>query len=264
MLMVLYGTKEAREIITALKIRGYRVMAAAVTEYGKTILGSEGIAEVFIPSDPVNMEPELAGVVTANRVQLILDATHPWPGQLSEIARRVARDKGISYIRYARKETPLPEHSLIHRVNSWEEAAKLAGGLAGTIFLTTGSNNLEVFLHSPETRGRRIVVRILPEYRIVKKCQDMGVAPRDLVALQGPFSVKLNRAIFRAYRAGVIVTRDGGSTDTEAKIKAALALNIPVVIIQRDRGNNGGDNLATSPGDVLTAVQRLLGRGDLK
>jgi precorrin-6A/cobalt-precorrin-6A reductase len=298
--MVLYGTKEAREIITALKNRGYMVMAAAVTEYGKTVLGSRGIDEVFIPSDPLNMEQELAGAIAASGVRLILDATHPWPGQLSDIARKVARDKGISYIRYARSATSLPEHSLIHRVNSWEEAARLAGGLAGTIFLTTGSNNLEVFLRAPETKNRRIVVRILPEHRIVKKCQDLGMAPRDLVALQGPFSVKLNQAIFRAYRAGVVVTRDSGSTDTSSKIKAALGLKIPVVIItelirpktpasvgggfqtsmdsaniQRglnpplnevsfnrpDCGNGGGDDLAATPEDVLVAVEKLLGRG---
>lgn len=262
MLMVLYGTKEARELVATLKARGYKVMAAAVTEYGKTVLSSECDVEVFMPSDPLNLESELSGSIAGNGIRLILDATHPWPGQLSDIARRVAREKGVNYIRYSRRETSLPENGLVYRVDSWEEAARIAGSQDKTIFLTTGSNNLEVFLRSPETKGKRVVVRVLPEFQIIKKCQDLGLAPKDIVALQGPFSVKLNRAIFKAYRTGVVVTRDGGSSDTEAKLKAAASLNIPVIMIRRDRSCNEAQYPATTPGEVLAAVEKLLQGGE--
>lgn len=258
MLMVLYGTKEARELVAILKARGYEVMAAVVTEYGKTVLSSECEVEVFMPQDPLNLESELSGSIIGNGIRLIVDATHPWPGPLSVIARRVAREQGVRYIRYTRRETSLPDNGSVYRVDSWEEAAHMAGSQDKTIFLTTGSNNLEVFLRSPATRGKRIVVRVLPEYQIIKKCQDQGLAPRDIVALQGPFSVKLNRAIFKAYRTGVVVTRDGGSSDTEAKLKAAASLNIPVIMIRRDRSCNGEEYTATTPGEVLAAVDKFL------
>jgi precorrin-6A/cobalt-precorrin-6A reductase len=112
----------------------------------------------------------------------------------------------------------------------------MASGFGGTVFLTTGSHNLEVFTRHQGLRGRRIVVRVLPDHKVVKKCQDLGVSPREIVAMQGPFSVKLNKAIFQAYRAGVVVTRDGGPPGgTYNKVKAALDLKIPVVIIQREK-----------------------------
>lgn len=252
MILVLYGTREARELISLLSARGHRVIAAAATEYGGALAGQGGAVEVFtLPPD----EGALERLVLQKKVSLVIDATHPFPGQLSAAAGRVCQKNSIANIRFEREETKLPDHSLIHPVDSWSEAANKAAELGNTIFLTTGSNNLELFLKEPAVRGKRVVVRVLPEQKVIRKCQDLGLSPKDIVGLQGPFSVKFNRAIFQAYKTDVIVTRDSGrESGTDTKIEAALALKLPVVLIRRKP--TGENCVVRSFEQVLELLQR--------
>lgn len=255
MILVLYGTREARELITILRSRGYPVIAAAATAYGGALAGQDGKVEAF------TMPPEEAALERLfgeKGVALVIDATHPFPGQLAAVAERVCRKNNIPRVRFDREETKLPDNPLIHQVDAWGEAAAAAARLGSTIFLTTGSNNLEQFLKEPALRGKRVVVRVLPEARVIKKCQDLGLSPRDIVGLQGPFSVKFNRAIFQAYKADVIVTRDSGrESGTDTKITAALALKLPVVLIKRSP--SGESCVARTFEQVLEMVELKLG-----
>ena len=60
--------------------------------------------------------------------------------------------------------------------------------------------------------------------------------PKDIVALQGAGDVELNKALLREYNADVMVTKESGATGGEdVKIKAALSLKIPTVIITRPK-----------------------------
>jgi precorrin-6A/cobalt-precorrin-6A reductase len=62
----------------------------------------------------------------------------------------------------------------------------------------------------------------------------MGFKPRDIVALQGPFSHELNVALFTAYAAEVVVTKNSGAIGgSDTKFTAAVALSLPLVIIDR-------------------------------
>lgn len=233
MIMVLYGVGESRALIKALKDRGYGVVAVARTDYGSRLAGVSGALSVVTAPAGAG---EMSSLIRSLGVRQVIDATHPFDSPVSAVAREACGALGVPYIRFGRGETDLPDDPLICRTHSWDNAAEMAAGIGGTVFLTTGSHNLAVFLQYPGLAGRRIVVRVLPEHRVIKKCQDLGVSPRDIVAIQGPFSVKLNKALFQAYRAGVIVTRDGGpSGGTENKIRAALDLGVPVVLIRREK-----------------------------
>ncbi|MGB9804154.1 precorrin-6A reductase [Desulfofundulus sp.] len=253
MILVLYGTAEARELISLLASSGYPVMATALTAYGGMLAGMGGAVEVLPAPEDV---ADLTIRMKERGIALVVDGTHPFPGPLSEMAREACNNLQIPYIRYQREEINLPDDPLIHPVDSWEEAVYEAARLGDTIFLTTGSNNLELFVHSPVMCGKRLVVRVLPDHRIIKKCQDLGFSPRDIVALHGPFSTRFNRAIFQAYRADVIVTRDSGRT-TDTKIKAALALKLPVVVIKRNL--SAENNIVYSCQQVFRLVQQYLG-----
>lgn len=233
MIMVLYGVGESRALIKSLKDHGHGVAAVVRTDYGGSLAGFSG-ADRVVPAPPGPVE--MSELIRRMGVNQVIDATHPFANPLSSAAREVCAGLNIPYLRFGRGETELPDDPLICRAPTWEKAAEMAAEFGGTVFLTTGSHNLEVFTRHQELRGRRIVVRVLPDYKVVKKCQELGISPREIVAIQGPFSVKLNKAIFQAYRAGVVVTRDGGpSGGTYNKVKAALDLKIPVVIIQREK-----------------------------
>ena len=84
----------------------------------------------------------------------------------------------------------------------------------------------------------------------------LGLSPKQIVAMQGPFSQALNREMFRQYRADVIVTKNSGAIGgTDTKIAAAVELGLPVVVI--DRPVLAYDRLVHCYEDVLSFVNNL-------
>lgn len=191
-------------------------------------------------------------------VQLLLDASQPFPGGISKHAQSLCHDNQIPYIRLARREVELPDSPLLYPVYSWEEAALKAAELGNTIFLTTGSYNLDLFVRHPHMGGKRIVVRVLPDPQVIEKVQALGIAPKNIVAMQGPFSREINKATFKMYNASVIVTKDSGNAGgTDNKISAALNLKIPVVIIKRPEIKGEDINIAYTFDQVFEFIQNV-------
>jgi len=181
---------------------------------------------------------------------LTIDASPPSSSGKFAPLRRWCDQSGIPYLRLERPETIIPDSLLIYAVSNWEEAlVRLEQrikslyqkkGQPVTIFVTTGSHQLEAIVNSSFARLARFVVRVLPEGRLVQKCQDMGIPPRDIIALQGPFSKEVNRVLFKFYGADMILTRDSGPAGgTDTKISAALDLGLEIVLIKRNNANIG-------------------------
>ncbi|TYO96223.1 precorrin-6A reductase [Desulfallas thermosapovorans] len=228
MILVLQGTGDGKLITQTLVGQGYRVGALAATDYGRELAVEYGAILV-----DKNLNTGTGTWLEELGVQAVVDARHPFDGKGEDELARQCRANNIMYLRIGREETDIC-HELLHPVSSMPEAAQKAAGLGKTIFLTTGSHDLEHFVALQKTQGIRLVVRVLPEHKVVKKCQDMGIHTRDIVAMQGPFSKQINKALFKMYRAAVVVTKDSGRAGgTDTKIDAALALKIPVVIVKR-------------------------------
>jgi precorrin-6A/cobalt-precorrin-6A reductase len=66
---------------------------------------------------------------------------------------------------------------------------------------------------------------------------------------RGPFTVEGERRLLARHRIDAIVCRASGGTATEAKILAARALGLPVVMLRRP---------ATQPGDRVETVAAAL------
>lgn len=258
MILVVAGTKEGREIVNLLTDRGFKVMLAAYTDYGQELAKTVG-------------EERFAGELTAanlnkflvlRKVRLVVDASNPFDIENSQMVYRCCETLQIPYLRYVREKAKIPDDPLVHLVNSWEEGAAKAFALGDTVFLTTGSNNLEIFLKHPQAAGKRIVVRVLPEHKIIKKCQDLGLRPKDIVAMQGPFSKEMNRLMFKAFKASVVVIKESGQAGgTDNKIAAALALKIPVVVIARPTVK-WGQEVRTYPALLEMVTKKLKGEVD--
>lgn len=190
----------------------------------------------------------------------VLDASHPSCSARLNKVREYCEQQGIPFVRLERPETVIPSSSLVHTAVSWEEALDKLGERVEalstarressslsrvsanpiTVFVTTGSHQLDTLIRSPFASKTRFVVRVLPEGRLVQKCQDMGLPPRDILAMQGPFSKELNRMLFKFYGADIVFTRDSGPAGgTDTKISAALALGLEVVVLKRTAAKQG-------------------------
>jgi precorrin-6A/cobalt-precorrin-6A reductase len=180
---------------------------------------------------------------------VVLDLSHPSSTKFLSLSQ-FCEQSGIPYLRLERPETNIPDNSLITRVNSLEEAMLCLKERIGilyeekgrrvTVFVTTGSHQLESIVHSSYANKARFVVRVLPEARLVQKCQDVGLRPQDILAMQGPFSKNINKALFKFYGTDILLTRDSGlAGGTDTKITAALDLKLDIILIRKKKNGYG-------------------------
>jgi len=229
-ILVLAGTLDGRDIAARLQTEGYDVIASVVSEYGRELAEQSGVA---VQAAPMN-EEELARFVSVKGVRLIIDATHPFAVKVSRNAAHVAETAGIPCLRYERQSSQLPKYGRLYLADGMESAAQLSTTLGKTIFLTTGSHTLSCFRKAAKGTDCRLIARVLPQPEIITSCMANGFSPADIVALQGPFSQALNRALFEEYKAEVMVTKDSGYVGgTDAKIAAAMELGLAIVLILR-------------------------------
>lgn len=252
MIFVAAGTQDGRELTALLLQKGYAVTASVVSHYGEQLLAASGSGRLVINEEPLD-EEGLSAYMKDHDIRLFVDASHPYAVHVSENAMLACHKLGIPYIRYERSLTELSYEDIVV-VHSYEEAAKEAAARGRTIFLTTGSRNLQRFTTADPLQSCTIIARVLPTAEVLALCEQLGLTPRQIVALQGPFSTELNRELFEKYHADVIITKNSGTIGgTDTKLAAAAALDLPVIVI--DRPVLQYDHLAHTYDDVLLFVE---------
>ncbi len=234
MILVMSGTADGREIVRRLHDAKVKVLTTVATPYGEEIFAEMGLGHLCVTG---RMDgDELVRFIDDNGVDTVIDATHPYAANASLNAMRACEEKGIRYIRFQREATPLPESPLIHGVDGVNEAVEVAGKLGGRILLTTGFNSVKDFIRLQDDGSYEIIVRILPMPEHVSRCVEMGILPKNILAIQGPFSKEFNIVNIRDFSINVVVTKDGGrEARTREKLDACLECEIPIVIIHRPR-----------------------------
>ena len=254
MIFVSAGTKDGRELAGYLLQQGYKVTASVISQYGESLL--ERHSGMHINCQALDAD----GFVTyfaRHGVKLFVDASHPYAANVSINAMEACQRAKIPYIRYERQQTPL-DYAKAFYVENYQQAAAKAAELGEHIFLTTGSRNLATFVKAPEMANKHVICRVLPEPKIVAMAQELGFTPGDIIAMQGPFSLELNKELFKKYQAQVVVTKNSGNTGgTDTKFQAAIELDLPLVIIDRPKVNYS--QKAESFQQVLDFVKKELG-----
>ncbi|WP_026760332.1 precorrin-6A reductase [Selenomonas ruminantium] len=236
MIFVLAGTQDGREIVRLLLEQGHDVAASVVSSYGGELLAHACGQRCLINDKPLD-EAALKDYLQEHDIRLLVDASHPYAANVSRNAIAVCQALSIPYIRYERDLSKL-DYDRITVVHSYEEAAQAAAALGTKIFLTTGSRNLDKFVHSPDLRDCELTARVLPTAEVIGLCESLGLDAGHIVALQGPFSQELNRELFHKYGAEVIITKNSGTIGgTDTKFAAAAELNLPIVLIDRPKLN---------------------------
>ena len=238
MILLLAGTKDARLLVPILRdaFPDEKLLATAVSEYGAELLrGGEGCEVLQGKLDA----GALSALIRERGVRVLVDATHPFAELASSAARLAAQETNIPCFRYERPHAALQEGENIIPVPDFKTAALLAASFSGTIFLTIGTRHLAEFL-AVLPQKRRVAARVLPDAESIRTCRELGLTPAEIIAIQGPLSVELNAALFTAYQAGVVVSKESGETGgTGEKVQAASILQIPVVLVSRPQKADG-------------------------
>lgn len=230
MILVLAGTKDGRDLIGLLDSSGYKVMASVFSEYGRQLIQLDHVLIHVGPLDATG----LVNLITINNISIVIDASHPYAVNVSQNAMLACQTTGRHYLRYERPTVPMPVYDGLHVVFNYDQAIQAAASLGKVIFLTTGSRHLKLFKDATCLQDHCLIARVLPDPSVLQECLDLGFMPKDIVAVQGPFSHDLNIALFKEFKAEVIVTKNSGQVGgSDTKITAAMALGLPLVVIDR-------------------------------
>jgi precorrin-6A/cobalt-precorrin-6A reductase len=231
MILVMSGTEEGREIVKDLHDVGREVLTTVATDYGYEIFNKMGLGNLCLTGRR-DVEA-LSLLLKEKNVTTLIDATHPYATQASLNAIEACKGCGVRYIRFQRSGSDINGQQFVHVVESVCDAVEWCDRSdKKRILLTTGFSHVKEFI---KLRSRKeIFVRILPMATHIEKCMEMGIPSSNILALQGPFSLELNKAIFNQYKVEVVITKESGKTGgVPEKVQAAGEVGIDVVVIKR-------------------------------
>ncbi len=242
MIWIIGGTSEAAELANALRGKVDFVVSVA------TKTGKEFLEDCRVEVGRMNVAA-MKNYIRIRNINIIIDASHPYAAEVTDNARQASKATETDYIRFTR---PKESHEGAVTMHSLTECLHYLKSISGTVFFTTGSNQIK---HFETVKGEnRFVYRILPTPESTEECRKAGVALKNIIAALGPFSITLNKAMFQDFEANYVIMKNSGKRGgTSEKIEACRQLNITPVIIEREdeTGFTGLDRLVTH---VLSSI----------
>jgi precorrin-6A/cobalt-precorrin-6A reductase len=254
MILVLAGTSDARELAQKISEAGYPLLTTVVTESA-----AASIEAVKLPVHIGRLTAqEMQNLIAEQGIRLLVDATHPFAEEASKNAMEAAQSSQVPYIRFERESQVYAQQPLITNVDDYAQAAEAAAQKGGVIMLTTGSKTLQIFakrlLGQPDTT---LIARMLPRKDNMEKCEELGIEQKYIVAMQGPFSKELNKALYQQYNVTLMITKESGKVGAvDEKLEAALELGIETIVIGRPEIAYG--TVFSDFGSVIKEVNRRM------
>ena len=231
--LVLGGTTEGREIASSLLEHGYTVTVSVTRDSG--VLSVPNGANVLLGARDASCWANILSDENAKAGFLgVVDATHPFALLASREIAAACEGTGTPLCRFVRAETAPQNAIIVSGVeNAIDRAVKQTSG-SDVIFLTLGTNSLDIIMPRMRKAGRGVLVRMLPTLQSIKQAECSGLTPMEIVAAWGAGSAEYNAALCRERNVKCIVSRDSGVHGHIAeKAAAAKELGIPLILIAR-------------------------------
>ncbi|MBN9486591.1 MAG: cobalt-precorrin-6A reductase [Alphaproteobacteria bacterium] len=167
----------------------------------------------------------LAKHLREQSVDAMVDATHPYADQMSTNAVAACSRTGTPLASFVRPPWTQHTDDRWQVVPTATSAALSLGSEPRRVFLSLGRQELQAFVAAPQ---HHYLARVIEP-------PDAVDLPPDLRLLQarGPFDRATEERLLKGERIEVLVSKNAGGSATYAKIEAARALGLPVIMIAR-------------------------------
>jgi precorrin-6A/cobalt-precorrin-6A reductase len=216
--LVLGGTGEARALADALTDAGHAVTSSLA---GRT-------RDPLLPMGEVRVGgfggvPGLVLYLKAQGFDYLVDATHPYAGQMSAHAVAAAEATGTPLLRLMRPAWREPEEAPWIHVRDIEEAAH-ALPAGSHVLVTSGHAGLATLMHRGDCRFL---------VRLIEPPAEALPAYASLLIDRPPYTVGSEAALLESQAITHLISKNSGGAQTEAKLEAARQRNVRVVMIDR-------------------------------
>jgi len=218
--LILGGTAEARALAEALEDAGVPAVSSLAGRVARPRLP---VGEVRIGGFG---GPEgLACWLGDRDVLAVVDATHPFAQRISASAATATATAGVPMVRLERPGWEAGDGDRWHWVDDLPQAAAALRGLgARRVLLTTGRQGLTAF--AGEEASWFLI-------RCVDPPQTELPPHHEVLLDRGPYTLPGELALIDRHAIDVLVTKDSGGPLTEAKLAAARARGLPVLVVRR-------------------------------
>lgn len=220
-ILILGGTREAVELAERLHERDDLQIVSSLA--GRTHTPHLPPGEVRVGG--FGGAVGLRNYLERERIDLIVDATHPFAERMHSNAVEASRTGGVPLLRLERPvwQPQAGDHWIM--AESAEHAAKLAPHHGKRAFLTTGVKDLGAFRD------------IEPVWFLVRLVEPpdgpLPLRHAELIRGRGPFGAADEETLMRHHDIDLLISKESGGDATYGKIEAARKLEIPVIMIRR-------------------------------
>ncbi|WP_027058079.1 cobalt-precorrin-6A reductase [Mesorhizobium loti] len=220
-ILILGGTTEARQLAARLAIRAD--FSVTLSLAGRT----ENPVAQNVPTRVGGFGGAggLAAYLNDMRIDLLIDATHPYAARISANAAQAARMAGAPIFALRRPGWEPVEGDRWSEVDTVGDAVQALSARPRRIFLALGRQEVAAFEAAPQHHYLiRSVDPVEPK---------LAVPDADYLLSRGPFREDDERTLLENHRIDVVVSKNSGGAATYGKIAAARALGIDVIMVRR-------------------------------
>lgn len=219
-ILLLGGTKEAR--LLAERISAGDTIQVVYSLAGRT-------REPLLPTCLIRYGGfgGVQGLVTylqEQQINMVVDATHAFAQIMRKHAALACQEMHIPYLAFVSEAWSAMPDDLWYDAPTVAQSVDIVEKLGTRVFLAIGRQELAAFASLPH---KWFLIRSI-------EMPAEPLPPQHVVVLQrGPFAFDDELQLLQRYKIDTIVTKNSGGSAAYAKIEAARALRLPVIVITR-------------------------------
>jgi precorrin-6A/cobalt-precorrin-6A reductase len=218
--LILGGTTEARELGLALS---RRELVTTISLAGRTAVPAT--QPVPVRRGGFGGVDGLAQYLRAQRIDFLIDATHPYAETISANAARAASQTNTPILALRRPPWTAVDGDVWIEVSDAQDAVSALGERPRRVFLAVGRQELTPFAAAPQ---HHYFIRSVDPVE-----PPLDVPHGHYILARGPFTECEDRAVLESFAIDAVVAKNSGGEATYSKIAAARVLGIPVFMFRR-------------------------------
>lgn len=221
-LLILGGTTESRALAQRISETGIKALYSYAGRTASPIPvpiptriggfgGTEGLAEYLKDTG----------------ITHVVDATHPFAQTMSEQAAQACNETGTPMIALTRPAWTEGPEDIWTRVPDMDRAVATLSTESQRIFLAIGRQEVARFARYPQHYYLMRMVDVPDD--------PIPLPNHGILEARGPFTYEDDLALLDVHKIGLVISKNSGGDGARAKIDAARALGIPVLMIDRPK-----------------------------
>jgi precorrin-6A/cobalt-precorrin-6A reductase len=220
-ILILGGTSEARQL--AGRLAGRADLDVTLSLAGRT--AKPAAQPVAVRLGGFGGADGLTQYLAGQRIDILIDATHPYAAAISANAAAAAAQTGTPILALRRPPWRAVAGDRWTEVDDIRAAVSALGDEPRRVFLAIGRKDVAAFAAAPQ---HDYLIRSVDPIEPPLKLPHVS-----FIAARGPFAEADERALLAQHRIEIVVSRNSGGEATYGKIAAAREVGLDVVMLRR-------------------------------